>query len=151
MNWTSKTLAERHAERHPKLDPVATEKRLASVVNHYMQEVGKLNTGKKVPDLNRDVWLNTLASMESWINRGGENTGANADTQRRPEADRLYSNVGTQMAALQHCGSGGMQAAAAKDWTLPERTFAPSSAVDPHAITFPSVETDTSYTLNVVG
>jgi hypothetical protein len=132
MNWTSKTLAERHAERHPKLDPVATEKRLANVVNHYMKEVGKLNTGKKVPDLNRDVWLNTLASMESWINRGGENTGANADTQRRPEADRLYSNVGTQMAALQQ--ERGLNQNAAPTATPNFRAMVEEDEIDPMAL-----------------
>ena len=98
MNYTSKKLA----EDYPKSEPVATEKRLALVVNHYMKEVGKRSGGRKVQELNRDVVNETLATMTSWINRGGENSGTNADTQRRTDPnERLYSNVGAQMSMLQ--------------------------------------------------
>ena len=93
MNYIRKTLAEKEGMSEL---PATADKRLISVLQHYMREVGdKVNPGEKVQNLNRTVLRETLSSMDSWFRRGGENNGANADTQR------LYSNVGTQMASLQ--------------------------------------------------
>lgn len=82
--------------------PEKTERRLVNELNHYMKEVGKANPGRKIQDLNREVLLITLTSMNSWLNRGGESTSTNADTFRRDDPnDRLYSNVGQQLASVQ--------------------------------------------------
>ena len=75
--------------------PEKTERRLASVLNHYMKEVGKSNPGRKIQELNREVLRETLTSIDSWLRRGGESTSTTADT------DRLYSNVGQQLASVQ--------------------------------------------------
>jgi len=129
MNYTSKKLA----EDHPKSDPVATEKRLVSVVNHYMKEVGKRSAGRKIRDLNQDVVNETLATMESWINRGGENTSANADTQRRTDPnERLYSNIGAQMTMLQQ--ERGMNQTPAPTITPNFRAMVEEDNIDPLAL-----------------
>jgi hypothetical protein len=129
MNYTSKKLA----EDHPKSDPVATEKRLISVVNHYMKEVGKRSAGRKIRDLNQDVVNETLATMESWINRGGENTSANADTQRRTDPnERLYSNIGAQMTMLQQ--ERGMNQTPAPTITPNFRAMVEEDNIDPLAL-----------------
>jgi len=82
--------------------PEKTERRLVSVLNHYMKEVGKANPGGKIRELNYEVRQITLTSIYSWLNRGGESTSTNADTFRRDDSnDRLYSNVGQQLASVQ--------------------------------------------------
>lgn len=82
--------------------PEKTERRLVNELNHYMKEVGKANPGRKVQELNREVLQITLTSIYSWLRKGGESTSTNADTFRRDDSnDRLYSNVGQQLASVQ--------------------------------------------------
>ena len=67
-----------------------------------MKEVGKANPGRKVQELNYEVREITLTSIYSWLRREGESTSTNADTFRRDDSnDRLYSNVGQQLASVQ--------------------------------------------------
>ena len=82
--------------------PEKIERRLVNELNHYMKEVGKANPGRKVQELNYEVGKITLTSIESWLRKGGESTSTNADTFRRDDSnDRLYSNVGQQLASVQ--------------------------------------------------
>jgi hypothetical protein len=91
LNYTRKTIMEKEGQNSL---PEKTERRLASVLNHYMKEVGKSNPGRKIQELNREVLRETLTSIDSWIRRGGA-AGGEADT------DRLYTNVGQQLASVQ--------------------------------------------------
>ena len=75
--------------------PERTERRLISVLNHYMKEVGKSNPGRKIQELNREVLRETLTSIDSWLRRGGAGRPDDAET------DRLYNNVGQQLASVQ--------------------------------------------------
>ena len=82
--------------------PEKIERRLVNELNHYMKEVGKANPGRKVQELNNEVRQITLTSIYSWLRKGGESTSTNADTFRRDDSnDRLYSNVGQQLASVQ--------------------------------------------------
>ena len=82
--------------------PEKIERRLVNELNHYMKEVGKANPGRKVQELNYEVQKITLTSIYSWLRREGESTSTNADTFRRDDSnDRLYSNVGQQLASVQ--------------------------------------------------
>jgi hypothetical protein len=92
LNYSRKTIMDKEGQNTL---PEKTERRLASVLNHYMKEVGKSNPGRKIQELNREVLRETLTSIDSWIRRGGESTSTTADT------DRLYSNVGQQLATVQ--------------------------------------------------
>ena len=99
LNYTRKTITDKEGINEL---PEKTEKRLISVLNHYMKEVGKANPGRKIQELNREVLRETLTSIDSWLRRGGESTSTNADTFRRDDSnDRLYSNVGQQLASVQ--------------------------------------------------
>jgi hypothetical protein len=91
LNYSRKTIMDKEGQNSL---PEKTERRLASVLNHYMKEVGKSNPGRKIQELNREVLRETLTSIDSWIRRGGA-AGGEADT------DRLYSNVGQQLATVQ--------------------------------------------------
>ena len=92
LNYSRKTIMDKEGQNNL---PEKTERRLASVLNHYMKEVGKSNPGRKIQELNREVLRETLTSIDSWLRRGGESTSTTADT------DRLYSNVGQQLASVQ--------------------------------------------------
>ena len=92
LNYSRKTIMDKEGQNNL---PEKTERRLASVLNHYMKEVGKSNPGRKIQELNREVLRETLTSIDSWLRRGGESTSTTADT------DRLYSNVGQQLASFQ--------------------------------------------------
>ena len=92
LNYSRKTIMDKEGQTNL---PEKTERRLASVLNHYMKEVGKSNPGRKIQELNREVLRETLTSIDSWLRRGGESTSTTADT------DRLYSNVGQQLASVQ--------------------------------------------------
>jgi hypothetical protein len=99
LNYTRKAITDKEGINEL---PEKTEKRLISVLNHYMKEVGKTNPGRKIQELNREVLRETLTSIDSWLRRGGESTSTNADTFRRDDSnDRLYSNVGQQLASVQ--------------------------------------------------
>ena len=99
LNYTRKTITDKEGINEL---PEKTERRLISVLNHYMKEVGKANPGRKIQELNREVLRETLTSIDSWLRRGGESTSTNADTFRRDDSsDRLYSNVGQQLASVQ--------------------------------------------------
>ena len=99
LNYTRKTITDKEGINEL---PEKTEKRLISVLNHYMKEVGKANPGRKIQELNREVLRETLTSIYSWLRREGESTSTNADTFRRDDSnDRLYSNVGQQLASVQ--------------------------------------------------
>jgi len=99
LNYTRKAITDKEGINEL---PEKTEKRLISVLNHYMKEVGKANPGRKIQELNREVLRETLTSIDSWLRRGGESTSTNADTFRRDDSsDRLYSNVGQQLASVQ--------------------------------------------------
>ena len=98
LNYTRKTITDKEGINEL---PEKTERRLVSVLNHYMKEVGKANPGRKVQELNREVLRETLTSIDSWLRRGGESTSTTADTFRRDDNDRLYSNVGQQLASFQ--------------------------------------------------
>ena len=98
LNYTRKTITDKEGINEL---PEKTERRLVSVLNHYMKEVGKANPGRKVQELNREVLRETLTSIDSWLRRGGESTSTTADTFRRDDNDRLYSNVGQQLATFQ--------------------------------------------------
>ena len=99
LNYTRKTITDKEGINEL---PEKTERRLVSVLNHYMKEVGKTNPGRKIQELNREVLRETLTSIDSWLRRGGESTSTNADTFRRDDSnDRLYSNVGQQLASVQ--------------------------------------------------
>lgn len=96
LNYTRKSIADSQGELTDK-----TDRRLQSVLNHYMKEVAKQNPGKKIQELNRETIRETLTSMEGWLRRGGESVPTNGDMYRQPETERLYSNVGTQLASQQ--------------------------------------------------
>ena len=99
LNYTRKAITDKEGINEL---PEKTERRLISVLNHYMKEVGKANPGRKIQELNREVLRETLTSIDSWLRRGGESTSTNADTFRRDDtSDRLYSNVGQQLASVQ--------------------------------------------------
>ena len=99
LNYTRKAITDKEGINEL---PEKTERRLISVLNHYMKEVGKTNPGRKIQELNREVLRETLTSIDSWLRRGGESTSTNADTFRRDDSnDRLYSNVGQQLASVQ--------------------------------------------------
>ena len=99
LNYTRKAITDKEGINEL---PEKTERRLVSVLNHYMKEVGKTNPGRKIQELNREVLRETLTSIDSWLRRGGESTSTNADTFRRDDSnDRLYSNVGQQLASVQ--------------------------------------------------
>ena len=99
LNYTRKAITDKEGINEL---PEKTERRLTSVLNHYMKEVGKANPGRKIQELNREVLRETLTSIDSWLRRGGESTSTNADTFRRDDPnDRLYSNVGQQLASVQ--------------------------------------------------
>jgi len=99
LNYTRKAITDKEGINEL---PDKTERRLISVLNHYMKEVGKANPGRKIQELNREVLRETLTSIDSWLRRGGESTSTNADTFRRDDtSDRLYSNVGQQLASVQ--------------------------------------------------
>jgi hypothetical protein len=99
LNYTRKAITDKEGINEL---PEKTERRLVSVLNHYMKEVGKANPGRKIQELNREVLRETLTSIDSWLRRGGESTSTNADTFRRDDPnDRLYSNVGQQLASVQ--------------------------------------------------
>ena len=99
LNYTRKAITDKEGINEL---PDKTERRLISVLNHYMKEVGKANPGRKIQELNREVLRETLTSIDSWLRRGGESTSTNADTFRRDDPnDRLYSNVGQQLASVQ--------------------------------------------------
>ena len=99
LNYTRKAITDKEGINEL---PEKTERRLVSVLNHYMKEVGKTNPGRKIQELNREVLRETLTSIDSWLRRGGESTSTNADTFRRDDPnDRLYSNVGQQLASVQ--------------------------------------------------
>jgi hypothetical protein len=87
LNYTRKKILEEEGELSQKAD-----KRLQSVINHYMQEVAKLNPGKKVQELDRIVVQQTLANMESRPKK---------ESAPAKETDRLFVNVETQLASLQ--------------------------------------------------
>ena len=99
LNYTRKAITDKEGINEL---PEKTERRLVSVLNHYMKEVGKANPGRKIQELNREVLRETLTSIDSWLRRGGESTSTNGDTFRRDDSsDRLYSNVGQQLASVQ--------------------------------------------------
>lgn len=99
LNYTRKAITDKEGINEL---PEKTERRLISVLSHYMKEVGKANPGRKIQELNREVLRETLTSIDSWLRRGGESTSTNADTFRRDDSsDRLYSNVGQQLASVQ--------------------------------------------------
>ena len=99
LNYTRKAITDKEGINEL---PEKTERRLVSVLNHYMKEVGKANPGRKIQELNREVLRETLTSIDSWLRRGGESTSTNADTFRRDDPnDRLYSNVGQQLSSVQ--------------------------------------------------
>ena len=98
LNYTRKAITDKEGINEL---PEKTERRLVSVLNHYMKEVGKANPGRKIQELNREVLRETLTSIDSWLRRGGESTSTTADTFRRDDNDRLYSNVGQQLASFQ--------------------------------------------------
>ena len=92
LNYTRKTIMDKEGTNYV---PERTERRLISVLNHYMKEVGKSNPGRKIQELNREVLRETLTSIDSWLRRGGAGRPDDAET------DRLYNNVGQQLASVQ--------------------------------------------------
>jgi hypothetical protein len=97
LNHARNKVIEREGEVNNKVN-----KRLQNVLQHYMREVSKMNPGRKVMDLNREVIRETLTSMDSWFRRGGETNSTSADIFRGPaETERIFSNVGNQLASLQ--------------------------------------------------
>jgi len=92
LNYCRKTITDKEGTNSL---PEKTERRLMNVLNHYMKEVGKSSPGRKIQELNREVLRETLTSIDSWLRRGGETTSTTADT------DRLYNNVGQQLASVQ--------------------------------------------------
>ena len=92
LNYTRKTIMDNEGTNYV---PERTERRLISVLNHYMKEVGKSNPGRKIQELNREVLRETLTSIDSWLRRGGAGRPDDAET------DRLYNNVGQQLASVQ--------------------------------------------------
>jgi hypothetical protein len=93
LNYSRKTITDKEGLNSL---PEKTERRLISVLNHYMKEVGKSNPGRKIQELNREVLRETLTSIDSWLRRGGA-----ADGRVEADTDRLYNNVGQQLASVQ--------------------------------------------------
>ena len=93
LNYTRKTIAEKQGQSDL---PEKAEKRLISVLNHYMKEVGRSNPGRKIQELNREVLRETLTSMDSWLRRGDDR-----DDNRQSESERLFSNVSKELGVLQ--------------------------------------------------
>ena len=105
LNYTRKTIAEKQGQSDL---PEKAEKRLISVLNHYMKEVGRSNPGRKIQELNREVLRETLTSMDSWLRRGDDR-----DDNRQSESERLFSNVSKELGVLQQERSALQNAAPA--------------------------------------
>jgi len=124
LNYTRKTIAEKQGQSDL---PEKAEKRLISVLNHYMKEVGRSNPGRKIQELNREVLRETLTSMDSWLRRGDDR-----DDNRQSESERLFSNVSKELGVLQQERSALQNAAPA---IKPDfRDKVKEDAIDPMAL-----------------
>jgi len=101
--------------------PEDVDKRLQKTLQHYMNEVFRLNgANTSLNGLNQEVFRETSLNFDGWLQKQVNTTSNKSRPQFMPSQDNLFENVGNRFEREQQSRSSVAQASPVVDFTLPK-------------------------------